>query len=369
MKVYLFGWPGSLGGASTKFAHLIGLLRRRFPVTVVALEAEQTRDRSWVDWLNEENVPWRHIDDLPKRLRGWGVTLCNADFIGSRQWVEMRRRGLKMAWGNEMMWTLPRETGAITFGQVDAVLYVSPVQRAALELHYQRMLRGDLAPSPMTLKSRRLAGWIEGNTSDQHLRWVMVGNYIDPSQFPFVERQSGKRSGLVVGRLSRPDPGKFPVDFPESYENLGLRKPSFRVMAWSPQLEARWPGHEFDSRWELLRFTPDAAGFLQTLDLFVYELGPGCRESWGRAVVEAMLSGAIPLVPRGGGHHLENLIKHGHSGFLCRSREDFRRYARYLQDHPAIRSRISRQCREWAVRRLCNVSRHLRAWERLFHGC
>jgi hypothetical protein len=139
-------------------------------------------------------------------------------------------------------------------------------------------------------------------------------------------------------------------------------------MAWSDQLRERWSGHTFDERWELLPYSPDSTRFLQSLDLFVYEPGPDCRESWGRAVVEAMLTGAIPLVPRGGGHHLENLISHGKSGFLCRHRADFSRHARMLQGFPEVRAKMSGACRRMAIRQLCNSEWHLRRWEQVFHG-
>jgi hypothetical protein len=368
MTVYLFGWPGTIGGASTKFAHLIWLLHRRYPITVVALEARQLHDEWWRRWLDKNQIAYCRMDDLPTRLRGWGVSLCNSEFVGSARWVEMRRRGLKMAWGNEMTWILPGEAGAIVLGQIDALLYVSPAQRAALEPQYRRLLRGSLHADAVPIEPRATTGWINGNSPRDRLRWIMVGNYISPAAFPFRPRPA-RRSGLIVGRLSRPDPSKFPNDFPASYEALGLKGARFKVMAWNEQLEDRWSSHAFDDRWELLHASPDPAGFLQSLDLFVYEPGPNCRESWGRVVVEAMLTGAIPLVPRGGGHHLENLIAHGKSGFVCRHRDDFARYARYLQDCTSARLRISRQGRDRAVARLCDRRSHLRAWDEVFQGC
>jgi glycosyltransferase involved in cell wall biosynthesis len=371
MQVYLFGWPGTLGGASTKFAHLVRLLHAHQPITVVTPRKGQLNDERWTQWLKQYRVPCCAIDSLPARLRGWGVSLCDFEFLGSPEWVEMRKRGLKMGWGNEMMSLLRRETGALTLGQIDAILYVSPAQRAALEPEYRRILRGALRPDPgerMKPSSKGGSGWIDGGTPGERLRWVMVGNYIDPAAYPFRLRLS-RPDGLTIGRLSRPDPFKFPNDFPQSYENLGLTNPRFRVMGWGPELAARWAAHPFDQRWELLTPSPDPAAFLQSLDLFVYEIGPGIRESWGRVVVEAMLTGAIPLVPEGGGHHLESLVEHGKSGFVCRDRVEFGRYARYLQDHPGLRLRISRQCRQSAVRRWCDARRHRRAWDQLFHGC
>ena len=369
-KIYLFGWPGFLGGAETKIAHLMRLLRGRYPITVVPpRKRRELSTDSWTKWMEENRVRYCALEDLPDRLRGWGVSLCDSEFVGSVDWVDLRRRGLKMAWGNEMMWPLPRESGAIALGQIDTILYVSAVQRAALEPYYQRLWRGTLQIEAIPPQANRLSGWITGRTRRDRLRWVMVGNYIDPSLYPFRDRALESRKHLTIGRLSRADPSKFPFDFPDSYEGLGLRHPRFRVMGWSARLQACWPGHRFDHRWELLPPSPATATFLQSLDLFVYEVGPCCRESWCRAVVEAMLTGAIPLLPRGGGHHLENLVEHGESGYLFRNRTEFRRYAQYLQDHPAVRFRMSRQCRETAVRRWCDVRCHVRVWDKVFHGC
>ncbi len=83
------------------------------------------------------------LNELPGRLEGWGVAICNADFISSGRAAEARRRGLRLAWSNEMMWTFREEQGALILGLFDAVLYVSDAQRRALEPLYQRMLSGN----------------------------------------------------------------------------------------------------------------------------------------------------------------------------------------------------------------------------------
>ncbi|MFO1497596.1 MAG: glycosyltransferase [Verrucomicrobiota bacterium] len=140
-------------------------------------------------------------------------------------------------------------------------------------------------------------------------------------------------------------------------------------MAWSPQLAARWPRHVFDARWDLLpSLAESASAFLRSLDLFVYSLHPSCRESWGRAVVEAMLSGAVPLVPAGEQHHLESLISPGETGFVCRTAADYGRYARQLENDPGRRSRLARQARAFAEKHLCNPAHHRDLWRRLFYG-
>ncbi len=199
--------------------------------------------------------------------------------------------------------------------------------------------------------------------------------------FPFSERARVADAPLVIGRLSRPDPAKFPADFPEFYESLDVGKGGraraasagprsarpattrFRVMAWSEELAKVYARHRFDARWDLLpKAAESQVAFLHSLDLFVYSLGPTFRESWGRSTVEAMLTGAVPLVPRGGGHHLENLVPHGKAGFLCAGPEEYREHVARLRADALLRKKLSRAARRHAENELCNRAEHLRVW-------
>ena len=104
--------------------------------------------------------------------------------------------------------------------------------------------------------------------------------------------------------------------------------------------------------------------FLHSLDLFVYPLGQNFKESWGRSTVEAMLTGAIPLVSPG--DHLEQLFVHGESGFVCRDFLQYQEYARLLRLDGDIRRKISARCRVHAERELCDASRHRKVWKAVF---
>jgi glycosyltransferase involved in cell wall biosynthesis len=371
MNIYAFGWPGWVGGASTKLAHLLRLLHQDFRLTVVPNTEEEMEDAFWRDWLSGLGMRCVRFEDLPRRLAGWGLALCNFEFLASPRWSDVQRRGLRLAWGNEMMWTYPGELGAILLGQVDVVLYVSDCQREALEPQYQRALSGALhSRAPVPCRGRR-EGRIDGGRQGRRLRWVMTGNFIDPGLFPYRERTDLRERphGLVVGRLSRADPEKFPADFPEFYEGLGLREPRFRVRGWSPALAARWAHHRFDARWELCPVTEEnPSEFLQSLDLFVYSLGPRARESWGRSVVEAMLCGAVPLVPRDGSGHLPRLVPDGRAGFVCADANEFGRRARWLERHPKVLREMSQAASAWARRRLCDAAEHREVWRRVFTG-
>src|ERR1051325_9706764 len=95
-------------------------------------------------------------------------------------------------------------------------------------------------------------------------------------------------------------------------------------MAWSEEMARVYRRHRFDARWDLLpKETESQVKFLHSLDLFVYSLGPNFSESWGRSVVEAMLTGAVPLVPADAWPHLKDLVPHGKGGFLCASNGEF----------------------------------------------
>jgi len=365
-RVYIFGWPGAVGGASTKLAHLLRLLHRRFPIVLVPNERDDLENAHWNRFIDALEVQSCIFEELPNRLEGWGLALCNFEFLLSPKWAEVRSRGLKMTWSNEMMWTHPGELGRIFTGLVDQVLYVSAVQRACLEPQFYQAWTGSLHAPPLSKSSEALSGEIKYNSSV--LRWSMTGNYIDPALFAEKERRlKSPEEPLAIGRLSRADPGKFPDDFPSFYEGLGVRRAKFRVMAWNNDLSARWCTHDFDDRWELLpAMHEDPSQFLRSLDLFVYSLRTDFRESWGRSIVEAMLSGVVPLLPESTDHHLRNLVKHGESGFLCRNAKEFGYYAQMLDNDRKLLFDCSCRAREDAVNRLCVADEHLLSWERAF---
>jgi hypothetical protein len=258
--------------------------------------------------------------------------LCNDGFFADGIATRAKERGLKIIWSSEMMWHHQGELEAVKAGLVDKVLYTSELQKKALAGGYGKL------PS------------------------LITGNYIDPVCFPFRERRN---STFTIGRLSRPDPVKYPEDFPVFYESLGLSDARFRVMAWEEELRAKYSWHRFNGQWDLLKAGAESqVQFLHSLDLFVYTLGHLFVESWGRSTVEAMLTGAIPLVPTG--HHLENLMEHGKSGFICQDFLEYQEHTHRLSRDYAARRSIARQCREHAEHELCDPAEHLKVWLEVF---
>jgi glycosyltransferase involved in cell wall biosynthesis len=326
--LFVFGWPSNLGGADTKLVHLLILLREHCDITVVPNENRHLHNKTWTRFLDGLGVKYALIEKLPAKLAGIGLAMSNQCFFTHRIAQRAKERGLKIVWSSEMMWHHEGELDAVRAGVVDKVLYTSEFQRSALSPGY-----GDL-PSAIT------------------------GNYIDPSHFPFKERQNQM---FAIGRLSRADPLKYPEDFPVFYEALKLPEVRFRVMAWDEKLSRKYRWHRFDRRWDLLPPEKErVVDFLQSLDLFVYPLGHKFRESWGRSTVEAMLTGCIPIVPRG--HQFENLMVHGKSGFICGDFLEYKDCCQTLFFDLGLRKSMSVECRRHAEVVLCNRTEHRARW-------
>jgi glycosyltransferase involved in cell wall biosynthesis len=328
-SLFLFGWPSCYGGADTKFTDLVRLLCGSYSITVVPNWPRQLNERPWRRFCETLGVRCCGMADLPDRLEGVGLAVGNDVFFDSGICKAARAKGLKIVWSVEMMWSHFGEVEAIRAGQVDRVLYVSEIQKRRLD--YQRF----------------------GSISAR-----ITGNYVDPDRFPFAERPARP---FTIGRLSRAAPEKYPEDFPVFYEALDLPEARFRVMAWSEELAVKYRWHRFGPRWELLPpEAEDAFSFLASLDLFVYPLGHQFTESWGRSTVEAMLTGLVPLVPPG--HHLENLIVPGETGFVCDDFQEYRRCAAVLCRDERRRQQMARSACRHALHNLCDRAAHLRTW-------
>ena len=146
-----------------------------------------------------------------------------------------------------------------------------------------------------------------------------------------------------------------------------MKNPRYRVMAWSEEMGREHPKERFRGTWDLLpKETETQLDFLHALDLFVYDLREDFTESWGRAVVEAMLTGAVPLVTAHPRHHLKHLVPQGVGGFLCSTKAEWREHAQRLQADDSLRKKMAKAAREFAVEELCNARKHRAAWREVF---
>ncbi len=123
-------------------------------------------------------------------------------------------------------------------------------------------------------------------------------------------------------------------------------------------------GRWWRGRWELLpALAEKPSTFLRSLDAQVYDIGRRFSESWGHAVVEGMLTDAVPLIPGSTRHHLHLLVPHGVAGFHNKTRRDWRRHAQLLQSDVPLRSRMSRAASEYVREELCIAKKHRAVWQ------
>lgn len=331
-NLYIFGWPSNLGGADTKLTHLLDLLYDVYNITLIPNFKEQLQQKEWLTFLNKYKINYCLIDDLPNKLEGIALSLCNDAFFKNKIHKTALLKGLKIVWSSEMMWMHHGEKEAIDLKEIDKLLYVSSIQKS--KLNYESFT--DIPTS-------------------------ITGNYINPKFFPFKKREN---EIFTIGRLSRPDPDKYSENFPQFYEYVSsdITNVKFRIMAWSEALKQKYKWHVFNNNWELLNPNQESQiNFLNSLDVFLYPLGHKFIESWGRSTVEAMLTGAIPIVQNG--HNLEKLIINNETGFICDDPYETKQIINMLYNNKEIKNKISKNCNDYAKNVLCNRNEHIAIWK------
>ena len=111
--LYLFGVPGRLGGAGTKIAHLIRLLQREVAITVVPPSVAHLSDKEAKELTQPYGIPVVLLKDLPKKLEGVALAVCELHFFTSGAAREAKTRGLRVIWSNEMMFPFKGEAEAV----------------------------------------------------------------------------------------------------------------------------------------------------------------------------------------------------------------------------------------------------------------
>ncbi|MFT3972567.1 MAG: hypothetical protein QM699_03685 [Amaricoccus sp.] len=152
-----------------------------------------------------------------------------------------------------------------------------------------RIAGGDRLLAPVSAANRRtVADWL---TARAEPGWTLAGgdwpNILDPAFVAPTDRPRDRR-----GRHSRPGPEKFPglaalrAQFPPHAERCAI----LGADAFLADREAV-PGH-----WELLPFgTMPVAEFLAGIDFLVHFTNPLWRESFGRAIAEAIIAGKLVI--------------------------------------------------------------------------
>ena len=170
--------------------------------------------------------------------------------------------------------------------------------------------------------------------------WV---NVFDIDRFATQRQPPAPDRPLRIGRHSRPNPEKWPID-PHAIRAAYPEAPGIEVhilggadvpRAILGKLPSNWTVHDFGDL--------DPIDFLRGIDVFVYFHHPDWIEAFGRVIVEAMAAGLPVILPP----HFEPLL--GDAGIYCKP-EKVSDTLQRLRD-PAYYTEKSRLCQQTAQRR------------------
>jgi hypothetical protein len=341
MRLFVFGYPGDLGGACTELWHTVKLWRQfDLPVSLIPTWQCDGGWRERVEDLGCETVQASpgdldRIEELPGSIV---VSFCNAAFLECAK--ELRELGCHLVWVNCMTWLFDAERRFNRqCGPFDAYMFQSEFQRAALEPELKEL----------------------GYTPEKgHL----IRGAFDFGEWEFRPRPHGPNDAFVVGRCARPDNDKWssntwPICERIQYANkralmLGMDDRTHEKLGtpppWADCLKPMAiPTHQFFANLHCL-----------------LPVNGGARENWPRAGLEAMAAG-VPIVAQKEWGWRE-MIEHGVTGFLGSCDEELAHFAAMLAYDEDLRIHIARNARHRLETELAEPNRIWEGWSRLFQS-
>jgi hypothetical protein len=340
MHLFVLGYPGDVGGANTELWHTVKLWRRSgIEVTLVPTWKADPRWQARLDVLGCRTVlsSQETLHTLDGLAGAIVVGMCNSHFLACGR--QLRELGCKTVWVSCMNWLFPAER--LFYARAGTF------DRHVFQSCYQR---DQLVPQLRRWGFRESAGRV-------------IRGAIAAEEFPPAPRPHAAGEVFVVGRISRAEPDKFPRNLWPVYGRVPhcLRA---RVLGWSAAIEARLgPAPAWAECFPAGSLA--TAGFLATLHAMV-PVGGEAVENWPRVGLEAMAAGVPLVVPAEGGWN--EMLRHGQTGYLCRSDDETAYYTARLAYDEAHRLAITRQARDALVGDLAEPAGLARAWQELFQS-
>jgi glycosyltransferase involved in cell wall biosynthesis len=336
--VFVIGYPSDIGGANTELWHTVKLWRRfGLPVTLVPTWQADPLWKARLDSIGCRTVVSNpdDLENVPGLAGGVVVSLCNTKFLAVAD--RIRRLGCRVVWLGCMNWLFPAERLHCTrHGCFDRHVFQSRYQRDQLVPQLRRF------------------GFDDGQAR-------VIRGPLDADEFPFAPRAHTPGEPLVIGRISRPAREKFARNLWQIYGRTP--HPVYaRLLGWGPDIEARLGR---PPQWAecLPSCAEPVAGFLGQLHAMVHA-GGAAVENWPRVGLEAMAAG-VPLVVDASGGWTE-MIEHGHTGYLCRTEDEFAHCTARLACDEEHRLAIARAAREKLVMDLACPETIWAQWRAVF---
>jgi len=338
--LFICGYPSAVGGANTELWHTVKLWRSYgLGVTLIPTWKADSQWRRRLDQIGCQTVESNPDDlqNLPGLPGSSVVAMCNTKFLAVAE--RFRELGCRIVWLGCMNWLFPEERLHYRkFGIFDRHVFQSRYQRDQL------------------VPQLRKFGYRDG--CGRLIRGAFAAD-----EFPFRPLTHRPREIFTIGRISRAAADKYSPRTWQIYARIP-HPIAARVMGWAKEVRTQLG---VPPRWATC--LPAAAQtpreFLATLQAMVHA-GGQAAENWPRVGLEAMAAG-VPIVAESRGGWRE-MIRHGQTGYLCESDDQFAYYtARLAYDEPH-RLQIARQARTVLEAELAHPQAIWEAWRSLLQG-
>jgi hypothetical protein len=315
--VFVYGFPGQYAGANTELHHQI-ILWRSMGLTVHLIPSGNGyRQEPLYPEMIERGVLVLEANQFDAIIPGAPVFgYCNDQFL--LRIDEILKYSHNTVFVNCMTWLFELEQRRHREGKISMFLY----QNSEVMKKNASLLR-KINPDPT-------------------IQFHTVKPYFDTDGFPFIQSDEREQSTYVIGRISRHDPDKFSAETlmiwnavqsssPKRGIMLGFGSDSEKKIGKVPE----WV-QTYRNQTELSQ-----QDFYRQVDVIIQPMDT--IENWPRIGLEAMASGCVLIVDHRGGW--QQMIEHGVTGWLCRSGEEFTRYASRMAARPDLRKQISMAAR------------------------
>jgi hypothetical protein len=330
-RLFVHGFPGLYGGASTELHHQI-LVWRHLALEVHLIPFWDSFSEPLLPEMKELGVIVHPPNNFTAVEPGDPVLgFCSSEFLAALP--EIRQRTSRTIFANCMTWLFDREREAMASGLISMFLY----QNESIRLKQMEEL--------------------SAINDDPKIRHVTFRPYFDNGRFPFVKHRNLETFGC--GRISRQDADKFSASTLHIYEYFVAPTLKRGLFLGFDQRSERKIGKPFD--W--IRTARDQNELSQQ-DFYAHceiVLQPmDTTENWPRVGFEAMSSGSVLIVDNRGGW--QQIVEHGKTGWLCNHERDFIYYASKMAYEPNMRNDMAEAARERGLQ-LGGLEASLESWK------
>ncbi len=173
-----------------------------------------------------------------------------------------------------------------------------------------------------------------------------------------------KKAPFQFGYIGTVEPSKMHPEFLKLCASAKIQAQC--IVAGGPSqdaLRSHAKKLKIENQFEILGPVEDAANLFRRLHAFAYPLNPKHYGSGEQVLIEAMAFGAVPVV-------LDNpperaLIRHGQTGLIANTTEEFTAALRFLSEHPVERNKLAAAGRQFVLKE-CDIQFSSDAFHELY---